>query len=181
MGFEELKKKVLKEAEKEEEKLLNEAEKEKKRIEKEAQEEIDLFKRKIEDETEKEINLLKRRELASANLEVKKRSLKAKEDIIDLVFLNLRKDLSKKLSQSERKKLLNNLLKLAENQIEVGIIYCNKEDVKLIGKDCKTQDILGGIIAETKDGSVRLDYSFETLIEGIREKYIAEITEVLNR
>jgi V/A-type H+/Na+-transporting ATPase subunit E len=180
MGFEELKKKVLKEAEVEEKRLLSEAEKEKQRLQKKAEETIKAFSEKVDKETDKEIAQLETREIASANLEVKKRSLKAKEELFEKVFTTLKNDVGKKLKTADRKKLLENLVKLAEKQISIGIIYCNKEDAKLLGKNCKEQKMLGGIIAETKDGTVRLDYSFETLIEEIREKHIAEITEVLN-
>ena len=68
----------------------------------------------------------------------------------------------------------------AKNDIEVAKIYCNKKDLKVL-KDFKAEaaDITGGLIAENKEGTVRVDYSFDTMLQNIKENELQSINKVL--
>ena len=93
------------------------------------------------------------------------------------------------MKTNEKEKLYQSLLKKAEKEIDVYAVYVNKSDfdvVKSIAKSIlknkesiKEEEILGGIIAENKDGTIRVDYSFDSLLEEFRQKSLADISEKL--
>ena len=180
MGLEEVKEGLRKEIEETAAKILKEADDEKARIMALAKEEVDSFKKESEAKTNAFIKTLEKKELASANLNAKKTSLNTKKEMIDTVFEETAKKLES-LSETERKKIISNLIKKAGELIDVKIIYCNKKDKALVGKSftVKVGDMKGGVICENKDGSSRIDYTFETILEDIRENNLKDIAEKL--
>ena len=59
-------------------------------------------------------------------------------------------------------------------------IYCSKKDVKFLkGLDAKPVEIAGGLIAENREKTIRVDYSFETLLQGIKESEMQHINKLL--
>ena len=45
--------------------------------------------------------------------------------------------------------------------------------------NAKAVDIIGGLIAENKDGTVRVDYGFDTMLQNIKENELQSINKVL--
>ena len=75
---------------------------------------------------------------------------------------------------------MGKLLEKAKNDIEVEKIYCNKKDLKLLKEfNAEAMDMTGGLIAENKDGTVRVDYSFDTMLQTIKENELQSINKVL--
>ena len=68
----------------------------------------------------------------------------------------------------------------AKDDIGGENLYCNKNDAKFM-KDFNAEaiDIMGGLIAENKDGTVRVDYSFDTMLQNIKENELQSINKVL--
>lgn len=180
MGFEQLKKEIMSRAEKEAEKIIKGAHKEAEDEKRKLELELDNKEQKAIEDAKSTIRLMENRELASAKLEAKKKKLVEKKNIIEKTFEKAKDSVNSKLKKSERKEIIEKILKKIEAEIKIGKIYCNKIDAELIDrKEVKHTDIIGGVIAEDKTGNVVVDYSFETLLEQVKENHMAEVTKVL--
>lgn len=179
MGLEIVKEEVIRTAKNQETALIAEAKKEADRITKEAEKKIEQFKEQSNAETKKLMEVIKKQELASAELENKKMFLEAKKQVIDNVFAEVKKNLEK-LDAEKAEAYIKKLLEKAKNDIEVATVYCNKKDLKFL-KDLNPEstEIISGIIAENKDQTVRVDYSFDTIIQDIKENELQNINKIL--
>ncbi len=179
MGLEVVKEEVLKDAKAEEEKLVAEAREEAKRMMKKAEKEIEVLRKKSEEEIRKKIDIIKKQELASAELENKKMLLEAKKDLIENVFAEVKKKVES-LDSKKRQDYIEKLLEKIKNEIEVEYVYCNKKDANLV-KDFKAEaaDIIGGLIVENKDKTIKVDYSFDSMLESIKENELQEVNKIL--
>ena len=179
MGLEAVKDEIIANARKQEEDLLAEAKKEADRIIKEAEGNVAAFREKTEAETKKLAEMINRQEAASAELESKKLSLEAKKEAVEKVFEEARK-IIERLSDRKREEHMSKLLDKAKNDIEVAKVYCNKKDAKLVkGLKAEPAGIIGGLIAENADGTVRVDYSFDTILQDIKENELQKISKIL--
>jgi V/A-type H+/Na+-transporting ATPase subunit E len=179
MGLETVKGEVISNARNQEKALLAEASKEASEITKKAEGKLRQIKEQGDETTKMMIDTIKHQEMASAELENKKILLETKKQLIENVFLEVGKKLET-LDSGKRQEYVKKLLENAKNDIEVANVYCNEKDVKFVG-DLKSEsaDILGGVIAENDDGTVRVDYSFDTLLENIKENELQNINKVL--
>ena len=179
MGLEAVKDEIIANAKRQEEALIAEAKKEALSIMKEAESKVAEFKEKAEAETKKLIETMKRQETASAELESKKLILEAKKDAIASVFEEARKSIGR-LSDRKKEEHMNKLLENAKNDIEVAKVYCSKNDAKLVKEfKAESSDIIGGLIAENADGTVRVDYSFDTMLQNVKENELQKISKIL--
>ena len=179
MGLEAVKGEIIANAKEQEEALLAEAKKEADNIMKEAQNRIAEFKQKTEAETKKLAEMINGQEAASAELESKKLSLEAKKEAVEKAFEEAKKSIEG-LSDRKREEHMNKLLDKAKNDIEVAKVYCNKKDAKLVkGLKAEPAGIIGGLIAENADGTVRVDYSFETMLQNVKENELQKISKIL--
>lgn len=179
MGLEVLKEEIIRNANLEKEKLLAEAKTEAEKIMKDSKKKFMEFKMNAESETKRILDTLNRQEQASAELESKKMILEAKKGNIDKVFLEIKKKIEK-LEPKIRESYIKRLLEKAKKDIEVEKVYCNKKDIEFV-KESKVEaaDIIGGLIAENKDGIVRVDYSFDIMLQSITENELQNINEIL--
>jgi len=179
MGLEALKEEIIKNAKEQEVALISEARREANRIQKEAEKKIEELKEKNEAETKRMIDVIKKQEIASVELENKKIILDAKKQIIDRVFDEAKNRLEN-LEDKKREIYIKKLFEKTENEIEIGYIYCNKNDAKFLkGLNVETVNIIGGLVAENKERNVRVDYSFETILQDIKEKELQNINKML--
>lgn len=179
MGLEAVKEEIIRDARKQEESLLAEAREEANKLVEAAEKQAGEFKEKSELEAKRLMDVIKKQELASAELENKKMLLEAKKQIIDAVFAEAEKKISE-LDSKKRGEYIKNLLEKAKSDIEVAKAYCSKKDANLLkGVNTEVMGILGGLIAENKDGTVRVDYSFETILQNIKENELQNISKVL--
>ena len=179
MGLESVKEEVIRNAKEQANSILAEARKEAGRIMKEAEAKVEEMKAKSEAETKKAIETLKKQELASAELDGRKLVLDAKKQAIDNAIAEARKKLES-LDDKKREQYIKKLLEKAKNEIDVAYVYCSRKDAKFV-KDFEVinTDMLGGIIAENKEKTIRVDYSFETLLESIKESELQNISKTL--
>lgn len=179
MGLETVKEEILNIAKEQANSLIAEARKESNRITKETEKKIEEMQSKSEAETKRALDMIKRQELASAELENKKMLLEAKKQIIEAAFAEARKKLEN-LDDKKRETIIKKLLEKAKNEIEAAKIYCNKKDAKFVkGMDVQTADIISGLIAENREGTVRIDYSFDTMLQSIKESELQNISKLL--
>ena len=179
MGLEAVKEEVIRQATEQETAMIAEARKESGKLMREAEKKIDDMKEKSEMETKKMMETIKRQALSSAELESKKMVLETKKQIIEAVFAEVRKRLEN-LDEKKLESLVKKLTERAKKEMEVEHIYCGKKDAKHI-KDMKVEqiNIIGGIIAENKDKTIRIDHSFETLLETLKESELQNINKIL--
>ena len=179
MGLEAVKEEILGSAKQQADSMLAEAKKESDRQMKEAQKKAEELMKKSEGETKKAIESIKRQELAFAELENKKLVLGAKKDIIESVFAEAAKKIQNQ-DDKKREQYIKKLLDKSGSDIEISHIYCNKKDAKFVkGMNVQNTEISGGIIAENKDKTIRVDYSFDTALQSIKETELQNISKLL--
>jgi len=179
MGLEAVKEEIIRNAKAQEEVLLVGARQETKKILDETEKKIAAIIEKSNTETIRIMDLIKRQEMASAELENKKILLEAKKQMISSVFSKARDNIEK-LDLRKKEEFIKKLLEKAEKDIEVAKVYCNKQDVNLVkGYVAEVTDIIGGIIAENKDQTIRVDYSFDSMLQNIEEDELQSINKIL--
>ncbi|MBI2660108.1 hypothetical protein HYX07_03010 [Candidatus Woesearchaeota archaeon] len=179
MGLESVKEEILNSAKEQANSLIAEGRKEASRISKETEKKIEELQRKSEEETKKTLDMIKRQELASAELDSKKAVLEARKQSIENVFEEAKKKLGI-LDDKRREQIMKKLLDRAKNEIEAASIYCSKRDAKFFkGLTVHAIDIIGGLVAENKEGTIRIDYSFDTILQSIKEGELHNVNKIL--
>ncbi len=178
MGLEKVKERVLHEAMDKSNAKIDAASDEAKHIisaaTKQAKEKEEVSLEKIE----QEIEFIKKKEEAAAKLEAKKQILSLKKEFIDGLFEQVKEKLAQ-LPERQRASHVKILLRKASKEIDVAAVFCNKKDRKNAGSNVKDAEILGGIIAESADGSIRVDYSYDTMLEQIKSELMPELNKEL--
>lgn len=179
MGLESVKEEVIRNAKEQANSLLAEARKEASRIMKEAEAKVDELKARSEADAKKAIETMKKQELASSELDSRKLVLDAKKQAIENVIADARKKLEA-LDEKKRDAYVKKLLDKAKKEIGVAYVYCSKKDAKFVKEfEVINSDLFGGIIAENKEKTIRVDYSFETSLESIKEIELQNINKLL--
>jgi len=179
MGLETVKDEIISSAKHQEQDLIAEARNQASEITKKAELKIQEIREKSDTETKRIIDMIKKQELASAELDNKKALLEAKKQIIDKVF-NEAKNRIQSLNPGKRQEYINKLLEKAKQDIKVENIYCSKEDIKMIkGLNTEAADMLGGIMAENKEKTIRVDYCFDSMMQNIKENELQGINKIL--
>lgn len=173
--------------------IMNNARKEVAEIEKQAREETAeiLARAKAEvkakeDAADEDFVRLKeaaeRKAISSANLDAKKQIHETKRKLLEQVY-EIATQQIEKMDTKTRENLLKKIA--SSNDLEdVAVVYVNKKDAKVAsslfkGAKVKETEILGGVILENKDGTVRVDKSFDQLLATAKEKRLKETSEKL--
>lgn len=179
MGLEEVKEEILNSARSDSGKIIEEAKNEAQQILSKATKRVTEYKNKLKEDKKKLIENLEKMKIAQARSEAKKLILEKKKGIIDTVFEKSKQKLAS-LSDNEREKYIQKLIEKAKNEMEIVTVYCNKKDKKFLQDfECQETDIIGGVIVENKDRSIRIDYSFETMLDNVKEASLQEISKIL--
>ena len=121
-------------------------------------------------------------ELAGARFEAKKLVLNTRKELIDAVFADVAEQLAA-LPDRNREELLGKLLAIAETEIAVHTVHVNARDAGVMSKRkglfVKPTNIIGGLIAETADGTMRVDLSFDQMLQQLRDQELAPIAREL--
>ncbi len=128
---------------------------------------------------EAQIAQLEQHELSSAELESRKMLLSAQREVLE----DLRERTLAELAvypADKKQALYAKLFSKAEEILGDCYVYSNKADNALLKPPPRiasggTIDCLGGLVFESKDRTVRLDYRFETMLEEIWSKKMNEI------
>ena len=179
MGLEAVKGEIIRSAKQQESALIAEARKEANRIMKEADAKVEELKARSETETKKSGEAIKKQALTMADMESKKMALEAKKQVIEAVFAEVQKRLAL-LDDKKREIYFKKLLEKASKELEVACVYCSKKDAKFVkGFSMESTEIAGGLIAENNEKTIRVDYSFETLLDMLKEKELQSINKLL--
>jgi len=179
MGLEAVKEEILNSAKEQANSLIAEARREANRISRETEKKIEELQGKSEAETKRAIDIIKRQELASAELENKKMLLEAKKSVIESAFAEATTKLEA-LDDKKRESLMARLLEKARKDIDVAYVYCSKKDAKFLKNlNPEPAAIISGLIAEDREKIIRVDYSFETMLQGIKENELQSMSKIL--
>jgi V/A-type H+/Na+-transporting ATPase subunit E len=179
MGLEKVKEEILSKAKKVADSIIAKARKEEMKIIKEAEHKASIILKDNKEKAKKIIENTKIKELAKSELACKKALLETKKEIIDDIIDTVKTKV-KNFRDDKKKKIIQELLTKASKELKIGYVYCKESDKKFI-KKYKTMplDLLGGVIVENKDKTIRINYSFDAFIENIKEKNIDEINKSL--
>ncbi|HLC99321.1 MAG TPA: V-type ATP synthase subunit E family protein [Candidatus Nanoarchaeia archaeon] len=182
MGLEEVKRDILEKADSEAKRIISEGKREAEKIGIETEAQIKSYREKAKSDASRLIEAMERKEAAAAEFEAKKMKLDKKKEIINAAFADVRKTLSS-MPESRREAYLKRLVEKAKKEIDVAYVYANSSDRKIIermhGVSYKEADLAGGIIAENQDSSIRVDYSYEEILDSIEKESMQEIAAKL--
>ena len=156
----------------------------------EAQEKVVAMKMAVEEVANRQEGYIMAQEIAAANLTVKRATLNAQKDVLDEVFGRVVADIAA-LPDEFHRKAIRELCKAAAKELGEGVFYCNERDVRAIEDALSslktlsgfslagTNDITGGIIAESADGMLQLDCSYSTCISEVWESVLKDASDIL--
>ncbi|WP_456483655.1 V-type ATP synthase subunit E [Methanopyrus kandleri] len=197
MGVEELERKILEDAEKEAEEILEEAKRDAERIREKAEREAEEMRREILDRARREAETRRRREIAQAKLEVRQERLRVKEEYIEKAIERAEEKI-RELAEEGRKEYLEFLKRSAIEAVNAissdeVVLRANENDLMLLdemlseirdetGKDVELGEpveVVGGVIAESKDGSEAYDNTVDARLRRRRSEIVRRVSETL--
>ena len=170
--------------------ILHKGEEKKREIvrlgEKERDEQVLQAEKRIEENRLKEekktgslVAQMDQQELSSAELESKKILLAAQRRAMEELKEQVLAELAR-YPVEKRKKLYSKLAAKAKKDLGDCYVYSSKDDKAILQLPAGMAsggvvDCIGGLVFESKDRSVRLDFRFESLLEEIWNKKLQEI------
>ncbi|MFQ5837414.1 MAG: V-type ATP synthase subunit E family protein [Thermoplasmata archaeon] len=181
MSLDKLVEEILERGRRESEEILASADQERERMLSEVRARGEELLKEREAEAKDRASREKLREIARADLESKKIALQAQKEVLDEV-LNGAKERIRSLGSKEE--LIRILVEKYRDEIASGVVHCNKQDSAVLRKLVKGEvrddlDGIGGFIIESKDGTRRIDLTYETFLEDLWEDLIREIADLL--
>ena len=141
---------------------------------------------------DREIEQLREQRLSSAKLEAKQQRLEARRDVLGTVHEEVEAKLAA-LEGDEREQLTRSLLEAASVEFEAGDdvrVYARGEDESLIESILEDDaydgysyageyDCLGGVVVESDGSRVRVNNTFDSVLEAVWEENLREISDEL--
>ncbi len=141
-------------------------------------------------EAEREIEQLREQRLSSAKLEAKQKRLEARRTVLGEVRERVEDELAA-LEGDSREELTRSLLEATSEEFDAGDdvrVYGREGDQRLLesileGYDgyeyAGEYDCLGGVVVESDQSRVRVNNTFDSLLEDVWEDNLREISERL--
>jgi V/A-type H+-transporting ATPase subunit E len=174
---------ILDEGKREAERIVAEGRKEAEKTLAEARKQGEHMIEEKQAEAEKLSKRMKVQETARAEIESKKLVLKAQKEFLDGVYQSALQRLSEQWSS----KLIEATIDKNASEVKNGLVFSNERDGSMAerlaracgGKFGGTIDCMGGIVIESSDGSVRMDYRLETILKEIWDNSVIEVSSIL--
>jgi V/A-type H+-transporting ATPase subunit E len=140
-------------------------------------------KEKAEARLSATIAQMEQQELSSAELESKKALLMARKDVMDELKEHVLLAVAR-LPAERRKKMYSKLMNRAKKELGECNVYSNRADKDLISLPAGFAsagfiECAGGLVFESKDRAVRLDYRFESIVDDVWSRDMQKIYEML--
>lgn len=157
---------------------------------KDAQTRAAAIKTSAQEEADRAATHITNQEASAANLVVKRQALNAQKALLDQVYsasLAAVGDLPAEFQE----KALTALLKRAVKEIKKGVVHTNERDTPVVegilgqlkmfsGYTLGAPlDIPGGVIVESTDGELQIDYSYRTFLDEIWESGLKDASDIL--
>ncbi len=181
MGLDHVKKEIIDQAEEEAKHIVTAAKEQTKKDIDAAHGIADAFEAEVDAALKKELDSLDKRYYASMQLLSKKILLQKKKKILEELFQEFSDSLLK-MPKVEKTKTLQILVDCAKKQCSIGKIYCASQDLSIVKglfSVVEQKPLIGGIVAESKDGNYRFDYSFDTMLTQLQERKLQEVYSLL--
>lgn len=185
MSLEKLAEKIDSAAKAEAEIVINNAKEQAKEIIDSAKSEAKLMENDVMEKVEKEVSQLAVEIVASAKQANQKRVLIAKRSELDLTWKSI-KELVGSGKLNGRKALLESIVKEADSEENKGMIMkpvnIDRSVLSKTGSSFKIGDDvegMGGFILESTDGSISLDYRFDSRLDSCWNENIQNVSEIL--
>jgi V/A-type H+-transporting ATPase subunit E len=180
MGLEKIKEEIQQKAQEVAQAILSEAEQRAEGIREEAEREMARLQEETDARLSEEPRTLEKREAALRESVSNRMLFESKKDILDQVYQRAYEKIVA-MPTEDRRKLIAAMLNKARDEIDVARVYVNDADKALLSSSVDTRPLQtdGGIICETEDGKVRVDYRFSTLFEDVREPTIHRTSQLL--
>lgn len=181
MSLERLVEEILDLGERESQEILASAQEQRERMLADVRARTESLMKDKESQAEEQASRERLREMARAELESKRMVLQAQREVLDQVLKEAREGLRNSAPHEE---LLKVLVKAHTEEISDGIILCTKEEApvlrRLVEAEVKDElDGIGGFIIESRDGSRRVNLTFETLLDDLWEEVVKEVADIL--
>ncbi|ELZ01454.1 V-type ATP synthase subunit E [Natrialba chahannaoensis JCM 10990] len=159
-------------------------------IESAAEADAEEIRESAEQEADREIEQLREQRLSSAKLEAKQKRLEARRDVLGDVREEVEAELTA-LEGDTREELTRALLDAASTEFDEGddvSVYGRADDQELIESILDDYegyafggeyDCLGGVIVESEQSRVRVNNTFDSLLEDVWEDNLREISNQL--
>ncbi|AYK14538.1 MAG: V-type ATP synthase subunit E [Methanosarcina flavescens] len=130
---------------------------------------------------EEDLQNLHQQVISSANLEVKRITLNKRKELLDKVY-NQTVEKIKSMPASKKEELLKHIL----NKYEASgaRVYSSKESEEAVKKLTSLSyagniDCIGGVILENEDGTIRLDFTYDSILKDVYERSLKQISDIL--
>lgn len=137
----------------------------------------------VEEETER----VRRQEISSVNLEIRRMTLNARKEVLDETHIQA----IRRVRELDSEPLLRSLIRAHSG--DGTRVYSNLQDQPIVERLCDELledrlteleyagniDCIGGIVLENEDGTVRLDYTFDTIMDEISERSMKQVSQIL--
>ncbi|MBI2549415.1 hypothetical protein HYW21_08775 [Candidatus Woesearchaeota archaeon] len=179
MAIEDIKRELLAENQSRIAAIRKQGEDEIKKLEQELKQKGEEYRQQKERVYAQEKSQLEVKELSEVTLQGKRMVQEKKKEILNKA-ITLAQQKLENLDAKQRKQIIEHLLADIQKEISVGLIYANDDDAKLLkGYKVKSAPLVGGIIAENEDGTIRVDYSLETMLHHASQEKLAELSKLL--
>ncbi|MDD1716392.1 MAG: V-type ATP synthase subunit E, partial [Methanolinea sp.] len=184
MGLEVVVKEIREKGQREAETRRKEIREEVTRILSGAQEKGGQIKMAVEEDVQRQISHIQSQEVSAANLIVKREQLNTQKELLDRVYREALEAISK-LPEKFHKEAMNELLTQAHKEIPAGIVHCNQRDLPILRQllanpsfsgfsEGSTLPIEGGIVVESRDSQIKLDLTYRTFLDSVRDDELKE-------
>lgn len=169
------------------EEILESAASEAEEIRAEAEAEAERIREAAEREVETEIEGEREQKLSNATLEAKQEKLEARRDVLSTVRERVETAIEE-LSEDERETLTRELLEDAVVEFDEAAVYGRPADTDLLEEILADYDgftlagetdCLGGVVLEGTDGRIRVDNTFDSVLETVWEENLKALSDVL--
>lgn len=153
-----------------------------------AEEDAEATLADAEREVEQRISREREQRLSSAELEAKQARLRARRDVLERVYERVAERLEE-LPADRREELLRTLLDgSAETFDEEVVVHCRSEDRELLSDVLADYDgyelgdeieCIGGVVLESEASRVRVNDTFDALLEDVWENNLKAISDRL--
>lgn len=179
MGLNEIRDRINEDTENEVSKVIEEGKNTASKVIADTKQDMAQQKTKFDEETKAFVEEMEKRAVTDARFEVRKRLLEKKKQILAQVFDEVRKELIR-MPDSTREKWIKSILEKVKNELDVKYVYASSRDVKFIPEyNPQEAAIIGGVIVENSDKSMRIDYSFDSLLDDIKGQTLQEVAKIL--
>jgi V/A-type H+-transporting ATPase subunit E len=190
MGLEAVLEEIRERGREEVERIRRESQEETTRVLMAAQERAAKIKQAANEEMERQAAYIMGQEVSAANLQVKRELLNTQKELLDQVYQRAKEAIAG-LPESFHREAIESLLEEAKTQVPGGVVHVNPRDRRLleeilaknpafrdfsVGSDA---DIDGGVIVESRDGSLQLDYSYRTFLDMVWESGLKDASDLL--